>query len=137
MKHSVYIILLLCVISCVRKEEVADVCETCADTLVIEHPLGFCPDSLSVVEGKVRNGQFFAPLLMKLGLSANEAHNLSGSIGDVFDVRDLRVGNTYKAYYGPDETGEASVMSGEDELLQYLVYDQYRGTQIVFKCQPP
>lgn len=137
MKHSVYIILLLCVISCGRKEEVADVCETCADTLVIEHPLGFCPDSLSVVEGKVRSGQFFAPLLMKLGLSANEAHNLSGSIGDVFDVRDLRVGNAYKAYYGPDETGEASVMSGEDELLQYLVYDQYRGTQIVFKCQPP
>ena len=137
MKHSVYIILLLCVISCGRKEEVADVCETCADTLVIEHPLGFCPDSLSVVEGKVRSGQFFAPLMMKLGLSANEAHNLSGSIGDVFDVRDLRVGNAYKAYYGPDETGEASVMSGEDELLQYLVYDQYRGTQIVFKCQPP
>ena len=137
MKHSVYIILLLCVISCGRKEEVADVCETCADTLVIEHPLGFCPDSLSVVEGKVRSGQFFAPLMMKLGLSANEAHNLSGSIGDVFDVRDLRVGNAYKAYYGPDETGEASVMSGEDELLQYLVYDQSRGTQIVFKCQPP
>ena len=122
-------------ISCGRKEVVADVCETCADTLVVEHPLGFCPDSLSVVEGKVKSGQFFAPLLMKLGLSANEAHNLSGSVGEVFDVRNLRVGNSYKAYYGPAETGEAD--ASVDEVLQYLVYDQYRGTQIVFKCQSP
>ena len=141
MKH-LYIIILLCfLISCGRKEVVADVCETCADTLIVEHPLGFCPDSLSVVEGKVKSGQFFAPLLMKLGLSANEAHNLSGSVDEVFDVRNLRVGNAYKAYYGPAETGEASVRSSEAEIspsvLQYLVYDQYRGTQIVFKCQPP
>lgn len=89
-------------------------------------------DSLRSREGKVRNGQFFAPLLMNLGLSANEAHNLSASVGEVFDVRDLRVGNTYNAYY------ETSDMSGNStETLQYLVYDQYRGTQIVFKCQPP
>lgn len=135
-KHLVvYILIILCVISCGRKEVVADVCETCADTLVVEHPLGFCPDSLSVVEGKVKSGQFFAPLLMKLGLSANEAHNLSGSVGEVFDVRNLRVGNSYKAYYGPAETGEAD--ASVDEVLQYLVYDQYRGTQIVFKCQSP
>ena len=110
-------------ISCGRKEVVADVCETCTDTLVVEHPLGFCPDSLSVVEGKVKSGQFFAPLLMKLGLSANEAHNLSGSVGEVFDVRNLRVGNSYKAYYGPAETGEAD--ASVDEVLQYLVYVQH------------
>ena len=129
----------LAAISCGRNKAAADVeaCETCADTLVAEHPLGFCPDSLSMVEGKVKSGQFFAPLLMKLGLSANEAHNLSGSIGDVFDVRDLRVGNAYRAYYGPAVTGEASVMSDEASVLQYLVYDRYRGTQVVFRCQPP
>ena len=132
-------------VSCGRGDVVSDtaVCETCEDTLIVEHPLGFCPDSLSVVDGKVKNGQFFAPLLMKLGMSANEAHNLSGAIGDVFDVRDLRVGNAYKAYYGPSETGYgvSSDMSGgagtSQSVLQYLVYDQYRGTQVVFKCQPP
>ena len=102
-------------------------CDVCADTLAVEHPLGFCPDSLSTVEGKVKSGQFFAPLLMKLGLSANEAHNLSNSVGSVFDVRNLRVGNSYTAYYEPSDP----------EQLQYLVYDQYRGTQVVFRCQPP
>ena len=146
MKHCFsYLLIIFCMVSCGRGDVVSDaaVCETCEDTLIVEHPLGFCPDSLSVVEGKVKSGQFFAPLLMKLGLSANEAHNLSGSVGEVFDVRNLRVGNSYKAYYGPSETGDgvSSDMSGEagtsQSVLQYLVYDQYRGTQVVFKCQPP
>ena len=139
MKHCFsYLLIIFCMVSCGRGDVVSDaaVCETCEDTLTVEHPLGFCPASLSVVEGKVRSGQFFAPLLMKLGLSANEAHNLSGAIGDVFDVRDLRVGNAYKAYYGPSEMADGT-SAGATEALQYLVYDQYRGTQIVFKCQPP
>ena len=118
MKHCFsYLLIIFCMVSCGRGDVVSDaaVCETCEDTLIVEHPLGFCPDSLSVVEGKVKSGQFFAPLLMKLGMSANEAHNLSDAIGDVFDVRDLRVGNAYKAYYGQSETGYgvSSDMSGE------------------------
>ena len=80
-------------------------------------------DSLTVKEGKVRNGQFFSTLLNSLGLSANEAYNLTQACGDVFDVRTLRVGNSYKAYYS--------------SRLEYLVYDRDRTSQIVFQCQPP
>ena len=93
------------------------------DTLSQESQLGFCPDSLSVVEGKVKNGQFFSTLLTSLGLSAGEAYDLTQACGDIFDVRALRVGNAYKAYYG--------------ESLQYLVYDRDRTSQIIFQCQPP
>ena len=32
--------------------------------------LGFCPDSLAVVEGTVRSGQFFSSLMTGLGGSA-------------------------------------------------------------------
>ena len=80
-------------------------------------------DSLRCVEGKVKNGQFFSTLLTSLGLSAGEAYNLTQACGEVFDVRTLRVGNAYKAYYG--------------ESLKYLVYDRDRTSQIVFHCQPP
>ena len=94
--------------------------ETAVDIPVSEvSPL----DSLDVKEGKVRNGQFFSTLLTSLGLSAGEAYNLTLACGDVFDVRTLRVGNTYKAYYS--------------STLEYLVYDRDRTSQIVFKCQPP
>jgi murein DD-endopeptidase MepM/ murein hydrolase activator NlpD len=86
--------------------------------------LHVCLDSLVCKEGKVRNGQFFSTLLTSLGLSASEAYDLTQNCGDVFDVRTLRVGNSYKAYYSSD-------------TLQYLVYDRDRTSQIIFQCQPP
>ena len=75
------------------KPEVETVCEE------VSYPLGFCPDSLESVVGKVRKGQFFANLLSDLGMSAKEAYDLTQACGDVFDVKSLRVGNAYTAYY--------------------------------------
>ena len=91
----------------------------------VSYPLGFCPDSLDVVEGTVKNGQFFATLLGNLGMSAQAAYNLTQACGEVFDVRTLRVGNAYRAYYMPDGG------------LSYLVYDRDRTNSIVFSCQEP
>ena len=87
-------------------------------------------DSLTCKAGKVRNGQFFSTLLTSLGLSNGEAYDLTQSCAGVFDVRTLRVGNSYKAYYSSGD-------SGENSDLQYLVYDNDRTTQIIFQCQPP
>jgi murein DD-endopeptidase MepM/ murein hydrolase activator NlpD len=114
--------------SCGRKGENS---ETLVQTVLNESEiveesshLHVCLDSLVCKEGKVRNGQFFSTLLTSLGLSASEAYDLTQNCGDVFDVRTLRVGNSYKAYYSSD-------------TLQYLVYDRDRTSQIIFQCQPP
>jgi murein DD-endopeptidase MepM/ murein hydrolase activator NlpD len=113
---------------CGRKGEVVDtMSETLSgETGIVADSSHLYPslDSLVCKDGKVRNGQFFSTLLTSLGLSASEAYNLTQSCGDVFDVRTLRVGNTYKACY-----------SGQ--TLQYLIYDRDRTSQIIFKCQPP
>ena len=95
------------------------------DETVSECPLGFNPDSLSCVEGKVKNGQFFSSLLTFLGMSAQEAYNLTQACDGVFDVKSLRVGNSYKAYY-----------DGGD-VLKYIVYEASRTSDIVFGCQSP
>jgi murein DD-endopeptidase MepM/ murein hydrolase activator NlpD len=95
------------------------------EVAVQENPFGFCPDSLSCVEGKVKNGQFFSNLLTSLGMSAQEGYNLTMACGDVFDVKNLRVGNSYKAYY--DEKG----------ILRHIVYDASRTSNIIFDCQSP
>ena len=89
------------------------------------HVLGFNPDSLRCVEGKVKSGQFFSTLLGSLGMSANEAYNLTQACGDVFDVRLLKVGNSYRAYY-----------SSEDKL-KHLVYDRDRMHYVIFDCAEP
>lgn len=97
-----------------------------ADTLGTVSSLGFNPDSLNVVEGKVKNGQFFSTLLGSLGMSAQEAYNLTQACDTVFDVKSLRVGQAYRAYYGESESAP-----------QYLVYERDKSSSIVFSCRSP
>ena len=108
----------------------SDDLDSCHAEAVAE-PLGFSTDSLECVEGKVKNGQFFSTLMMNLGLDAQQAYDLTTACSNVFDVRTLRIGNTYRAYYAP--------ASGQEEkpALRYLVYDQSRTSSVIFDCRPP
>lgn len=81
-------------------------------------------DSLRCVEGKVRNGQFFSTLMIGLGLNAQEAYDLTIACDTVFNVKNLRVGNEYEAYY-------------DGQTLKYVLYRQDRISDILFECQPP
>lgn len=81
-------------------------------------------DSLRCVEGKVKSGQFFSTLMTGLGLNAQEAYDLTMACDTVFDVKSLRVGNEYKAYY-------------DGQILKYVIYRQDRTTDILFECQAP
>ena len=94
------------------------------DTTIVAHPLGFNPDGLDVREGKVKNGQYFSTLMTGLGLSQQQAYDLTQACGSVFDVRSLRVGQAYKAYY-------------QASSLQYVVYDRDKASCVVFDCTKP
>lgn len=89
-----------------------------------ENASGICLDSLRCVEGKVKNGQFFSNLMASLGLDSRQSYDLTQACGEVFDVRSLRVGNKYKAYY-------------EGDVLQYVVYTKDKVNEVVFKCTEP
>ncbi|MBO5500075.1 MAG: peptidoglycan DD-metalloendopeptidase family protein [Bacteroidales bacterium] len=104
-----------------NSEKVLDVEVASEDSVCC--PLGFCTDSLEVREGKVRKGQFFSTLLGELGMSQKEAYDLTVACDSVFDVRTLRVGNAYKAYYSSE--------------LEYLVYERDRASSVVFSCRLP
>ena len=90
--------------------------------------LGFDADSFESVEGKVRNGQYFSNLLSSLGMSGNDAYDLTVSCDSVFDVRSLRVGQPYQAYYS-DNAGV--------KTLEYIVYERDRVNSVVFDCTRP
>ena len=161
MKKIILILLCIAAVSCNREpeqiylaEQEVPVTESPAERMAAHESLEniFGLDSLRCEDGKVKNGQFFSTLLERLGLSAREAYDLTQATDSVFNPRNLRVGNTYKAYYGEispraslgrDDNAVISsasspvIPSEVEESLQYLVYDQYRGSQIVFRCQPP
>lgn len=86
-------------------------------------PLGFWPEDYLSVEDQVRTGDTFSGMMTRLGLSQTEAYALAQVCDTVFDVRKLRAGNTYRAY--SDSVNGA---------LRYVVYDNNRVRQTVFKC---
>ena len=118
-------------VSCSKGENVETVVEEIAVEDTLDNSLGFCPDSLRMVEGKVKSGQFFSNLLGGLGMSQQEAYNLTVACDSVFDVKTLRVGNAYRAYYDDADT------LSDGGRLRYLVYERDRSSSIVFSCEPP
>ena len=110
--------------SCGKSEEVAVESEAATDTLAnLTGPeAAFARmKSMRCVEGKVKNGEFFSVLMINLGMGGTPAYNLAETCKDVFDVRNLRVGNAYRAYY-------------EGDSLKYVVYVQDRISEIIFDC---
>lgn len=66
----------------------------------VERPLpaiGFYPEDYHVVEGKVRSGEYFTKWMTSLGVPLDAA--MAFAADSVFDVRRLRAGNSYEAYY--------------------------------------
>ena len=132
-----------------RGEEAAPAVETGTPEVEM-HRLGFDPDTLSVLEGKVRRNEFFSSLLIRLGLEATEAYSLSVACDTVFDVRKLRSGNRFEAYYRISATDSSLAVRAGDaaggrELKsipkgmkpEYLVYERDAISDVVFSCRAP
>ena len=119
MKRLPLILLILLSVSCgPRKTTKADVAPQ-KDTV---YPLGFCTDSFRVVYGEIKPGDNFIAWVTGLGMPTDRAHALLSACDTVFDVRKLRAGNTWKAYYR------------DSTALSYIVYDNSRTLQTVFSC---
>ena len=118
---SYLIILLLAAVSCnifSRKTPLEPV--PAKDTV---YPLGFCTDSFEVVTGSIKSGDNFIGWVSSLGLSREQAFQLLQARDTVFDVRKLRAGNTWNAYYRDSTT------------LDYIVYDNSRTRQTIFQIK--
>lgn len=87
--------------------------------------LGFFTDDLFTRNGEVQPGETFTALMTRLGLSSDDAYSLYQACDTIFDVRKLRAGNTFSAYYSGDSLSNK---------LNYLVYDNDKIHQTVFKC---
>lgn len=94
-------------------------------------PIGFWADSLDMFEGTVRNGETLTTLLTRLGMEADSAYSLAMKCDTVFDVRKMRAGNRYRAYYFMDST---AIGSTAEHPLEYVVYDHDKVNMTIFKC---
>lgn len=89
-------------------------------------PLGFWTDSLLMTCGAVRGGETFTGLMNRLGMDSERAYLLAAKCDSVFDVRRMRAGNSYEAYYDAD--------TAQFRSLEYVVYHNDRIRMTVFRC---
>ncbi|MCD8294084.1 MAG: peptidoglycan DD-metalloendopeptidase family protein, partial [Clostridia bacterium] len=91
--------------------------------------LGFNPDTLAVETGQIKSGDYFTNWMTKLGMNSGDAYKLSVAVDTVFDVKKLRSGNAWQAYYSFD--------ADSVKTLEYVVYERDRETDVVFRCREP
>ena len=77
------------------------------------------------VEGSIRRGEFFSTLMTRLGASQNDIYALDAKSRGVFDMRQIKVGYHYHAYYAP----------GEPDTLAYVVYEKDNTSYVVFSLR--
>lgn len=120
-KILIGLILLAFIISCGRRSASESEQEPIPEPIP---ELGFWPDSLRLQEGFIKSGQTFSGLMTSLGMTSDGAYRLYQACDTLFDVRTLRAGNTFDAYY-------------KDSLLQYVVYNSGKINRVVFQCFEP
>ena len=105
--------------------------ETVEETTVAPlPPEGFRIDEFDMMEEKIRPGEAFTSLMVRLGMTSDDAMSLAGLCDTVFDVRKMRAGNAVNAYFTVDTTAadpEAEVS------LKYVVYKKDKTHGTVFK----
>lgn len=73
-------------------------------------------------EGTVKRGQFFTTLMTELGAQGADIYALTQAARGTFDLKKLKVGNPYKAYFTLDEVPK----------LAYLVYENSKSSYVTF-----
>ena len=120
-KYLAIIIFSLAAVSCnLFHRKAVETPEVVKDTV---YPLGFCTDSFQVVTGSIKSGDTFSAWVTRLGLPRDSMLALTQACDTVFDVRKLRAGNTWSAYYA------------DSTALRYIVYDNSRTRQTVFQIK--
>lgn len=106
--------------SCRRANDSIEAAEPVNDSIP---PFGFWEEDYRRIDDKVRNGDTFSGMMNRLGMSNESAYALTQICDTIFDVRKLRAGNPYKAYY-----------DSLNNELKYVIYENSRIRRTIFRC---
>ena len=93
-------------------------------------PEGFKMDDFDLMEETIRSGEAFTSLMVRLGMSPDEALSLAALCDTTFDFRKMRAGYPVSAYYSIDT---AAVDTTAAATLRYVIYKRDKTHGTVFK----
>lgn len=123
MERMFYLAVIACfIISCSNNgDNKNEITESQAPPMDISE-FGFPLSEFDSEEGQVKRGDFFTTLITRLGASQSDAYALTQASRNVFDLKSIKVGNEYKAFYTREE----------EPRLAYLVYEDTRTKFVTF-----
>lgn len=89
------------------------------------YEFGFPVSEYEAVEGRIRRGEFFSTLMSRLGASQSDIYGLDALAKGVFDMRQIKAGYEYHAYYTRDSL----------HALAYLVYEKDNMSYVLFSLR--
>ncbi|MGN0201451.1 MAG: peptidoglycan DD-metalloendopeptidase family protein [Candidatus Cryptobacteroides sp.] len=95
--------------------------------------MGFWPDSLLCEEGRVRPGETFSGLMVRLGMPSADVYALVDSLDSTFDVRKMRADKDIAAYYSLDTLPGGEVK----KELRYVEYRKNIASSVIFRTTAP
>lgn len=83
---------------------------------------GFPMSEFESKEGQIRRGEFFTNLMTSMGVPQSDIYSLTQASRGIFDLKKIKVGNTYRAFFTKEE----------EPRLAYLVYEDTKTTYVTF-----
>ena len=122
MRYFLFILAFCCLCCCSKRNEKPQEIETIIETIEPRMEYGLPVDDLHRVEGTIQNGQSLGTLLASLGAKRETIHALSAIPDTIFNVRNLRAGKTYHAFYGTDSLSELLHFVYVDSPVEYVLF---------------
>lgn len=122
MKRLTILLALTAIISCTSSNGIQE--EGLATDFLTEeiYELGFPVSEFDSEKGQIKRGDFFTPLLMRLGASASDAYALTQECEGQFDLKKIKIGNDYKVFYTREESPKLAYFVYEDTKTQFVTF---------------
>lgn len=123
MKYPAFILLLLLtLIACKKEEETKKSKPTVKKERIIKE-FGFTLNDFKVVNDTIETGDTFGKLLGEEGYDAGAIHNITESIKDTFNLRDIRVGKPFTMLKNKKAPHNLQVFIYQPDAMSYYVVD--------------
>lgn len=84
---------------------------------------GFSLDTFQIEESEIGKGQNLGDILWKHKISHNQIFNLVAKAKGIFDVRRIRVGNTYTLFTAKETKDTLQLLVYEKNKIEYVIFD--------------
>ena len=117
----IYAFLLGCILVSCSSSESTDNVPVGEDQSAPMLKYGLEIDKYDVEPGEIRKGDFFGSIMDGIGVEANQVQRILKASEGVFDVRKIKLGNSYEVLREKDSLGQAAFFVYELDNLSYAV----------------